>query len=53
MIRLDWVEGSQDVFRELGADGAFVDDGFAKDHGLSVGSPISVTVPSGKQLELT
>ena len=53
VIRLDWVEGSQDVFRELGADGAFVDDGFAKDHGLSVGSPISVTVPSGKQLDLT
>ena len=53
VIKLDWVEGSQDVFRELGADGAFVDDGFAKDHGLSVGSPITVTVPSGKQLELT
>ena len=53
VIRLDWVDGSQDVFRELGADGAFVDDGFAKDHGLSVGSPITVTVPSGKQLELT
>ena len=53
VITLDWVEGSQDVFRELGADGAFVDDGFAKDHGLSVGSPITVTVPSGKQLELT
>ena len=53
VIKLDWVEGSQDVFRELGADGAFVDDGFAKDHGLSVGSPITVTVPSGKQLDLT
>ncbi len=34
VITLEWVEGSQDVFRELGADGAFVDDGFAKDHGL-------------------
>jgi len=53
VIRLDWVDGSQDVFGELGANGAFVDDGFAKDHGLSVGSPITVTVPSGKQLELT
>ena len=53
VITLDWVEGSQDVFRELGADGAFVDDGYAKDHGLSVGSPITVTVPSGKELELT
>ena len=53
VIKLDWVEGSQDVFGELGADGAFVDDGFAEDHGLSVGSPIAITVPSGKQLELT
>ncbi len=53
VIRLDWVEGSQDVFRELGADGAFIDDGFAEDHGLSVGSPIAITVPSGQQLELT
>jgi putative ABC transport system permease protein len=53
VITLDWVDGSQDVFRELGADGAFVDDGFAKDHNLSVGSPITITVPSGKQLDLT
>ena len=53
VITLDWVDGSQDVFRELGADGAFIDDGFAKDHGLSVGSPIAITVPSGQQLELT
>ena len=53
VITLDWKEGSQAVFRELGADGAFVDDGYAKDHDLSVGSPITVTVPSGKQLELT
>jgi putative ABC transport system permease protein len=52
VIRLDWVEGSQAVFRELGANGAFVDDGFAKDHGLSLGSPIRVIVPSGERLEL-
>jgi putative ABC transport system permease protein len=50
VIRLDWVEGSQAVFRELGANGAFVDDGFAKDHGLSLGSPIRVIVPSGERL---
>jgi putative ABC transport system permease protein len=52
VITLDWVEGSQDVFRELGAAGAFVDDGYAKDHGLRVGSPITVIVPSGERLEL-
>jgi putative ABC transport system permease protein len=52
VITLDWVAGSQDVFRKLGAAGAFVDDGYAKDHGLSVGSPITVIVPSGERLEL-
>jgi putative ABC transport system permease protein len=52
VITLDWVEGSQDVFRKLGAAGAFVDDSYAKDHGLSVGSPITVIVPSGERLEL-
>jgi putative ABC transport system permease protein len=53
VITLDWVDGSQAVFRELGANGAFVDDGYAKDHGLKIGSPITVIVPSGEHLELT
>ena len=52
VITLEWVEGSQAVFGELGADGAFVDDGYAEDHGLDVGSPITVIVPSGERLEL-
>lgn len=52
VITLDWKRGSQRVFRELGADGAFVDDGFAEDNGLRVGSPITVIVPSGERLEL-
>ena len=53
VITLDWVNGSQAVFRELGANGAFVDDGYAEDHDLSVGSPITVIVPSGDRLQLT
>ena len=52
VITLDWIEGSQEVFRELGANGAFVDDGFAADHDLTVGSPLTVIVPSGKRLRL-
>jgi len=52
VITLDWKQGSQSVFRELGADGAFVDDGYAEDHDLSVGSSITVIVPSGERLEL-
>ncbi|MEO5575509.1 MAG: FtsX-like permease family protein [Gaiellaceae bacterium] len=52
VITLEWVQGSQAVFRELGADGAFVDDGYAEDHSLSLGSPITVIVPSGERVEL-
>ena len=52
-LQLDWKEGSQAVFAELGADGAFVDDGFADDHNLTVGSPIKITTPTGKTLDLT
>lgn len=52
VITLDWVEGSQRVLSELGADGAFVDDGFAEEHDLAVGDPLTVIVPSGKRLEL-
>ena len=52
VITLEWKEGSQAVFRELGANGAFVDDDYAADHDLSVGSPITVIVPSGKRLAL-
>ena len=52
VITLDWKQGSQSVFRELGADGAFVDDGYAEDHDLSVGSSITLIVPSGERLEL-
>jgi putative ABC transport system permease protein len=52
-INLDWKDGSQAVFSELRADGAFVDEDFAKDHDLTVGSPIELTTPTGKKLDLT
>jgi putative ABC transport system permease protein len=52
-INLEWKDGSQAVFSELRDDGAFVDDGFADDHNLTVGSPITITTPAGKRLELT
>jgi putative ABC transport system permease protein len=47
MFLLDWKEGSQAVFSELGADGAFIDDGYAKKHNLHLGSPITLTFASG------
>jgi putative ABC transport system permease protein len=52
-INLEWMDGSQAVFSELRADGAFVDEDFAKDHDLTVGSPIAITTPTGKKLDLT
>jgi ABC-type antimicrobial peptide transport system permease subunit len=35
------------VFSKLGADGAFIDDGYAKRHHLSLGSPIDMTFSTG------
>ena len=49
MFNLEWKQGSNTVFAELGDDGAFVDDGFAKDHNLELGSPVPLTFPNGTQ----
>jgi ABC-type antimicrobial peptide transport system permease subunit len=46
-INLNWKDGSQDVLASLGEDGAFVDDAYAKDNDLQVGSPVFVTFPGG------
>ncbi len=47
MFQLDWKQGSSAVLANLGADGAFVDKGYAKDHHLRVGSPIPLTFATG------
>ena len=47
VIAMDWVEGSQEVIRSLGDDGAFVDDDWAKDNELGVGSEVEITFPNG------
>jgi putative ABC transport system permease protein len=47
LINLTWKDGSQDVLAGLGADGVLVDDGFADDNDLQVGSPVNVTFPDG------
>ena len=51
-ISLDWIEGSQETFAELGANGAFVDEDYAEEHDLAVGSPVPILTPSGEELEL-
>jgi putative ABC transport system permease protein len=52
-IQLTWKDGSQDVLADLGDDGAFVDDGFAEDHELEVGSRITMLFPSGERASFT
>ena len=48
VINLEWVAGSQRAFAELGEDGAFVDDEYAEDNGLSQGSPVEITFPNAE-----
>jgi putative ABC transport system permease protein len=47
MFKLEWTKGSQAVFSQLGANGAFVDDGYAKRHHLGLGSPVPMTFSTG------
>jgi putative ABC transport system permease protein len=53
IFTIDWKQGSQGVLRNLGDDGAFVDDGFAEDHDIRVGSPVEVTFASGEKKRFT
>ena len=53
VINLDWVEGTNEVFAELGEDGAFVDEDFAKKHDLKVGSPVEITFANGTTATFT
>jgi putative ABC transport system permease protein len=47
VFQLDWTQGSPKVFDTLGQSGAFIDKTFAKDHHLTVGSPLPMLVPNG------
>jgi ABC-type antimicrobial peptide transport system permease subunit len=49
MFNIDWKDGSQRVLATLGDNGAFVDNGYADDHNLRVGSPIDLTFASGQK----
>jgi putative ABC transport system permease protein len=52
VLTLKWKDGSQSVLGNLGANGAFIDDSYADDHNLTVGSPITLETPTGKKLDL-
>jgi len=53
VVNLTWKEGSQSVLSSLGDNGAFIDDGFSKNHDLSTGSGFVLLTPGGKTLSLT
>jgi putative ABC transport system permease protein len=53
IFRMKWLDGgSNAVMARLGARGAFVDNGFAKKHNLTIGSPLSLTAPTGQTVDL-
>jgi putative ABC transport system permease protein len=52
VIDLKWKEGSPATPAQLGRDGVFVSKSYAKDHKLTVGSPINLKTPSGGTLHL-
>jgi putative ABC transport system permease protein len=53
VIALRWKEGTGDVAAQLGRDGMFTDDDYAKKHNLHVGSAVRIQVPSGKFVNVT
>ena len=53
VLHLNWKDGSQTVLTQLGGRGAFIDDGFAKNHDLALGSGFILLTPTGKTLSLT
>src|SRR4029453_14541142 len=52
VVNMKWSSGSSSVPAELGRDGAFVKERYADDHSLRIGSPLSVTSPTGATLRL-
>ncbi len=52
VLRLEWTEGSDASLEGLGANGAILTKGYAKDHDLTVGSTFQLETPGGKTLDL-
>ena len=51
-VGLKWVDGNENVPAELGDNGVIVLDRYAKDHSLTVGSPLQLKTPTGKVVHL-
>jgi putative ABC transport system permease protein len=53
VFKFDWAQGDDSVPGALGADGAIVDDGWAKEQHLEVGESFTVTSAKGTKVPLT
>jgi putative ABC transport system permease protein len=53
MFHLRWSDGSNATLGQLGTTGAIVEQSFADDHGLRVGSRFKLTSSAGRPVELT
>jgi ABC-type antimicrobial peptide transport system permease subunit len=51
-VHLDWSQGSDAVIPRLGATGAIVTKGYADDHGLRIGSPLTLTTSNGRAVHV-
>ncbi len=51
-IRVDWAHGGPQIPAQLGSNGAFVSQAYARAQHLHVGSPLSLETPSGSHLQL-
>ena len=51
-VSVIWKAGGPRVPAELGDDGFFTNDNYAKDHHLRLGSPMTLEFPSGKKVKL-
>jgi putative ABC transport system permease protein len=53
IFNMTWLDGgSSTVFTRLGAHGAFTDKSFAESHNLTIGSPLTLTAPTGKSVDV-
>ena len=52
VIHLDWKAGSNAVPAQLGRDGMFTDDDYAKKHHLKLGSPVRIELPNSSFLNV-
>jgi putative ABC transport system permease protein len=52
VLHVNWIKGSDATLTQLGADGAVVEQDYAKEHHLRVGSRFQATTPTGAKVPL-